>query len=84
MTAGVRALPVELVTAALQRMRTFNDFNRENDPYGEHDCFVFEEDSHRFMAKIDYYDTELQFGSEDPSNPDVTTRVLTLLLAEEY
>ena len=65
-------------------MRTFNDFDHENDPYGEHDCFVFEEDSHRFMAKIDYYDLELQYGSEDPSDPDVTTRVLTLLLAEEY
>ena len=65
-------------------MRAFDDFNKENDPHGEHDCFIFDEGGYRFMVKIDYYDTELQYGSEDPSDPDVTTRVLTLLLAEEY
>jgi len=31
-----------------------------------------------------YYDKELQYGSENPADPAVTTRILTLMLASEY
>ncbi|MFZ2980823.1 MAG: DUF3768 domain-containing protein, partial [Sphingobium sp.] len=31
-----------------------------------------------------YYDRALTYGSPDPTDPDVTTRVLTLLLTHEY
>ena len=34
--------------------------------------------------KIDAYDRALQSGSEDPANPAVTRRVLTIMLASEY
>jgi hypothetical protein len=30
---------------------------------------------------IDYYDTRLEWGSEDPADASVTTRVVTLMLA---
>ena len=31
-----------------------------------------------------YYDRALDFGSPDPADPDVTARVLTILLTSEY
>ena len=34
--------------------------------------------------KIDYHDERCEFGSEDPSDPTRTTRVLTLMLSSEY
>jgi hypothetical protein len=32
---------------------------------------------------IDYYDRSLEWGSEDPADPDVTMRVMTILLPED-
>jgi integrase len=33
---------------------------------------------------IDYYDVSMEGGSPDPSNPDCTSRVMTILRADEY
>jgi hypothetical protein len=54
------------------------------DPYGEHDYGSFEIDGQKLLWKIDYYDTDLKYGSGDPSDPAVTRRVLTILLLSEY
>lgn len=84
MTAGVDALPDMVKCGALHEVATFNAFNEDNDPYGEHDFGSFELCSRKFFWKIDYYDKELLCGSEDPGDPEKTTRVLTLMLASEY
>ena len=31
-----------------------------------------------------YYDPAMEYESQDPSNPDQTTRVMTVMLASEY
>lgn len=64
--------------------RAFDDFTEGNDPYGEHDCGIFETMGEKFMFKIDYYDADLRYGSEEPWNPGVTRRVMTLFYAEDY
>ena len=83
-TSGVSALGTEAVAAVLDRVRTFTDFTEENDPNGEHDFGAFEIGGNRFFFKIDYYDPTMDAGSEDPSDPKKTTRVLTIMLASEY
>jgi hypothetical protein len=83
-TAGVDVLPEAVRGEALKRVRTFADFGPHNDPHGEHDFGAFECGGQRFFFKIDYYDADLRFGSEAPADPEKTTRVLTIMLAEEY
>jgi hypothetical protein len=80
-TRGVTAL-VDIVNDIFIRVRDFTDFTEDNDPYGEHDFGSFEILEHRIFWKIDYCDQELQ-GWCDPLDPDCS-RVLTIMLAEEY
>ena len=84
MTAGVNALPTDVKTSVVQRVMTFSDFNEENDPHGEHDFGNFTLAGREFFFKLDYFDSNMEFGSEDPSDPTKTARVLTIMLADEY
>src|SRR5690349_4244881 len=84
LTAGVNVLPSDVKTMVIQSVETFSDFNEENDPYAQHDFGNFTITNRKFYFKLDYYDTNMEFGSEDPSDPTKTTRVLTIMLAEEY
>ena len=84
MTAGVAGLPDCVKAEALVQVASFSDFTPDNDPHGEHDFGSFTLVGRKFFWKIDYYDKRCQFGSEDPSDPEKTTRVLTIMLAEEY
>ena len=85
MTDGVAALPPETITELWSRVRDYEDFTPDNDPYGEHDFGAFEAgDLGKLFWKIDCYDADLTYGSEDPADPEKTTRVLTLMLAHEY
>jgi hypothetical protein len=84
LSAGVSELPSDVCMTAIQKTRTFDAFSPDNDPHGEHDFGNFELNGNRFFFKIDYYDAALTSGSEDPSDPSKTTRVLTIMLAQEY
>lgn len=84
MTPGINALPEDTKARVLQAVRTFDDFNEDNDPYGTREFGMVEVDGQNVMFKIDAYDQNLEYGSPDPTDPNVTTRVLTILLASEY
>jgi hypothetical protein len=84
MTPGIAALGSEAVQRLVQTIATFDDFCIANDPHGEHDFGAFEFDGASIMFKIDYYDRNFEFHSPDPTDPAVTERVITLMLAEEY
>ncbi len=84
MSAGVAALPLDVKAHAFLHVQTFTEFNADNDPHGEHDFGSFEVAGEKFFWKIDYYDSDMMFGSEDPTDPETTTRVLTIMFADEY
>lgn len=83
-TQGVCSLGIGVVTLILKAVSEFADFTPDNDPYGEHDFGTLWVEGHHIYWKIDYYDRDLIHGSPDPANPEVTTRVLTIILASEY
>jgi len=66
------------------KVRAFNEFTERNDPYGEHDFGSIEHDGQTVFWQISYYDVDLLMHSPDASDPAVTCRVLTIMLAEEY
>lgn len=84
LTAGVNAKgPIFTLQASLQ-VQNFADFSPDNDPYEEHDFGAFDLAGEKLFWKIDYYDHSLQAGSENPADPALTRRVLTIMLASEY
>jgi len=68
----------------IKRVKTYDSFDEDNDPYGEHDFGAFDYRENRFFWKIEYYDKAREFGSPNPADPSVTHRVLTIMLASEY
>lgn len=83
-TAGIHSLPPDDKVAILNRVREFNTFSEDNDPYGEHDFGKFDHAGQRIFWKIDYYAPDMRTGSEDPADLKKTVRVLTILLASEW
>lgn len=83
-TNGVRRYGPTFLTEVMAALESYDDFTLENDPHGEHDFGVLTIRDHRLFWKIDYYDRNLEFGSENPADAKATRRVLTVMLAEEY
>jgi len=84
MTPGIAALGPEAVARIVKTIEVYDDFCRANDPHEEHDFGAFDADGKRVFFKIDYFDSSLTVHSPDPSDPNVTKRVITIMLAEEY
>jgi hypothetical protein len=83
-TPGVAALGQQAVERIVKTIAVYDDFCHANDPHEEHDFGSFEADGQMIFFKIDYYDKNLTYHSPDPSDPSVTERVITIMLADEY
>ena len=84
LTSGIRAKTQDEIAEILEKVRSFDNFTTANDPYGEHDFGSFDYKGQKIFFKIDYYDLNYEYMSENPSDPTITNRVLTIMLADEY
>lgn len=84
LTDAVDALEPDAKRRLLEKVRDFDRFEDGNDPYREHDFGAITFEGERYLFKLDYYDRACKFASPDPSNPAVTTRVLTIMHAMDY
>lgn len=99
-TVGFRSLPEADQSQVRDLIETFDAFDEDNDPHSERDFGTIyqlgdgrwtterprlREDEHeRVFWKIDCYDRDLRFASENAADPAVTRRVLTIMLSDEY
>jgi len=70
-----------LTQAALMRAMRHCSFTDESP---ERDFAVMTFRDRKVWLKIDYYDATMTYGSDDPSDASETTRVLTIMLPEDY
>ena len=80
-TAEVAELGAEAIARIVKTIAVYDDFCHANDPHEEHDFGSFETDG---FFNIDYFDLTMTSHSPDPANQEVTERVITIMLAEEY
>ncbi|MCC8957736.1 DUF3768 domain-containing protein [Bradyrhizobium sp. Pear77] len=84
MTPGVAALGPDLAERIFDAITLYDDFCKDSDPYGEHDFGSLQVEDHTIFFKIDYFSKDMAMGSPDPSDPSLTKRIITIMLAEEY
>ncbi|MBZ9897275.1 DUF3768 domain-containing protein [Mesorhizobium sp. BR1-1-6] len=83
-TSGIAALDPSTIRDIISAITSFDRFTSENDPYGEHDCAVMMIREIKIIWKIDYYDLSRRYHSPDPADRNVTSRVMTIMRADEY
>jgi len=83
-TTGVAALGQAAVEKITRAVSAFDEFTEANDPYGERDFGQVHVVGEAIFFKIDYYDKALCLHSPDPADPNLTERVITIMLAAEY
>ena len=84
LTRGVLAFDPITVAELMIAVEGFDEFTPDNDPYAENDFGAITLEGIMFFWKMDCWDSDLQMQSPDPTDTNVTTRVLTIMLADEY
>lgn len=84
LTVGVCELNENDRAELLNKVKTFDNFNPDNDPNQEHDFGAIDFKGATYFWKIDYYDNDYLYLSPDAANEDLTNRVLTIMRGDEY
>lgn len=71
---------------AIQAVGVFDAFEPDNDPEGWHDFGAVEIRGERVFWKIEVFEagSDLRYGAETPDDPATTTRVLTIMMAQDW
>lgn len=77
----ITGFDADVLAAALAN---YNGFDADNDPHGERDFGDLTLFGHDLLFKIEYYDSDLKFGSDNPADPAVTYRILTVMLTSDW
>ena len=83
-TQGVQHLTGFRAATLCAALASYDGFDPDNDPHGERDFGDITQFGTNLLFKLDYYDKDLQFASDDPADPAVTNRVLTVMLASDW
>ena len=81
LTSGINELDVGVKTKIFYAIQSFDNFTKDNDPHGEHDFGSFDLAGVSYFFKIDLYEEP---NVKDANGQPVGTRVLTIMLANEY
>ena len=83
-TRGVKHLTGFDAEMLAEALAAYDEFDADGDPHGERDFGTLTLFGADTIWKVDYHDAAMEFGSDDPADPTVTTRVLTIMLAGEW
>lgn len=84
-TRGVKHLTGFDAEMLAETLAAYDEFDADGDPHGERDFGCMTLLGADAIWKINYFsDESLSFGSNDPADPAITTRVLTVMLAQEW
>ncbi len=78
-TRNVRSLEGYNASELVAALANYGRFDEDNDPHGERDFGDFPLFNTDLYFKIDYYNPDLKFGSDDPADSSITHRVLTVM-----
>ncbi len=84
LTESIQAFGEDVYPTIVNKVAEFSEFSEDNDPHQEHDFGSISYQNEKIFWKIDYFDRDMKGHSPDAANPDVTQRVLTIMLACEY
>ena len=77
-TPSVQSLSEQDGEALFRKIRDFNEFDKGNDPYGEHDFGAVNHGGVKYFFKFDYLDDSFKYFKEDGN------RILTIMRSDEY